>query len=411
MKNIQQYEIKVVSNNDKSGNIENILFIWDSVEWAKEDAKSQGYQILSLDSEIKAVEYWKETKPLFYSKNISKKTVQLFFENFSNLRNIPISKKVDILKKQSRKYIMKLFFEDMQLQIMKWKSLYQFLSNEKWSRYFTHNQLELIRVWEQTDNLEKTLYNLSVEQKNELATKRAILSALIYPVIVLIATIMCWWILFFYVLPMIQEFVWDLDDLPPLTAILFWTKEFIFNYWKIVLFLSVSIIVAFTLSVRTTAWRYYYHKLLLLLPAIKLLVKARAEMQISKIVEFSSAAQMTPYDKVGLLKNGVDNLVYRNHFKNNHEKISTWNTLYSLFNDDKLFSLTLQAYIETWDINKNLDVLMLNHYENTLNNIHVAIHAVIQISMAVILILLAMVAIIFAGWILQLFQAMTSNFL
>jgi hypothetical protein len=51
-----------------------------------------------------------------------------------------------ILKKQAKKYIMVLFYEDLSIYITKGKSLYDIISMPKWKKFFSHNQLELIRV-------------------------------------------------------------------------------------------------------------------------------------------------------------------------------------------------------------------------------------------------------------------------
>ncbi len=141
----KQYNIKVIPK--KWWQIEYKVFLWYDKEDAKKEASSQWYQIISEDKDIQAVEYWKNDKPLFYSKKITKKDILLFFELFSNLTNLPPLKQVEILKKQTKKFIMKLFYDDLTTYISKWKSLHDIIEMPKWKKFFSHNQVELIKVW------------------------------------------------------------------------------------------------------------------------------------------------------------------------------------------------------------------------------------------------------------------------
>jgi hypothetical protein len=45
-------------------------------------------------------------------------------------------------------------------------------------------------------------------------------------------------------------------------------------------------------------------------------------MQISKILEFSSKAGMTPIMKINLLENGIDNLFYKEYFTSKANSIN-----------------------------------------------------------------------------------------
>jgi len=408
MDKVKQYNIKIIPQ--KGWQTEYKVFLWYNKDDAKKEASSQGYQIISDDKDIQEIEYWKNNKPFFYSKKITKKDILLFFELFSNLNNLSISKQVMILKKQAKKYIMVLFYEDLSIYITKGKSLYDIISMPKWKKFFSHNQLELIRVWEQTKNLNETIKNLAEEQKNELEVRASLIMAAVYPILILITLIIASIILFIYILPTMMVLTWWLD-LPPLTQILFDIREFILNYGFYFLWFIIILIVTIYILIQWYHGRLILHKFLLISPWINQLIKSRIEMQISKILEFSSSAWMTPLEKVNLLYNWVDNLIYKEYFFNRIWDIERWWKLISVFSVDKMFSAPMQWYIETWDINKNLEDLMRVHYNTTLKNIQKTVKLVQMLLNTIIIFLLWWLVWLFAGGILQLVLKLTESVL
>jgi len=408
MNKVKQYSIKVIPSN--GWDTEYKAFLWYDKNDAKREAWQQWYQIISDDKDIRELEYWENKKPFFYSKKISSKDILLFFELFSNLNNLPISKQVSILKKQARKYIMKLFYEDLSTYISKWKSLYDIISMPKWKKFFSNNQLELIKIWEQTKNLNETIKNLAEEQKNELEVRSSLLMVAVYPMLILITVIIASIILFIYILPMIMSLTGEIE-LPTLTQILFDVRVLILNYWLIFLWTIIFSLVLIYILIQWYQWRFIFHKILLVLPWIKQLLKARIEMQISKILEFSSSAGMTPLDKVHLLCNWVNNLVYKEYFHMKIKNIERWGKLIEVFSMDKLFSAPMQWYIETWDINKNLEDLMRVHYSTVLWNIQKRVKLIQMILSTLIIFLLWWIVWLFAWWVLQLVLKITESVL
>jgi len=132
-------------------------------------------------------------------------------------------------------------------------------------------------------------------------------------------------------------------------------------------------------------------------------------MQISKILEFSSSAQMTPLEKVELLSHGVDNLVYKKYFIENTIKVERWDKLIDIFSDDTLFSAPLQWYIETGDLNKNLDVLMLAHYDTTLKLIQDNVKMITKILEVLVTFIMGAIVLVLAWWIFQLILTLTDG--
>jgi len=405
----KQYNIKVIPK--KWWQIEYKVFLWYDKEDAKKEASSQWYQIISEDKDIQAVEYWKNDKPLFYSKKITKKDILLFFELFSNLTNLPPLKQVEILKKQTKKFIMKLFYDDLTTYISKWKSLHDIIEMPKWKKFFSHNQVELIKVWENTQNLDETIRNLAEEQKNELEIKSALIMAAVYPLMILTTLILASFVLFIFILPQMMVLTWWME-LPPLTQILFDIRWLILNYWYLTIWLIITVFIWVYVLIQWYQWRFLFHRFLLMLPWVWQLLRMRTEMQISKILEFSSKAWMQPDQKLELLLSWVNNLVYKEYFKDHNKTINMWWKLINIFSNDKMFSFRLQWYIETWDLpTGDLGKLMKVHYDRTLVEIQKVVKLVQTLLNTIIIFILWWVVWLFAGWILQLVLKMTESVL
>nr|AKQ05625.1 type II secretion system F domain, type IV pilus assembly protein PilC [uncultured Parcubacteria bacterium Rifle_16ft_4_minimus_23790] len=145
----------------------------------------------------------------------------------------------------------------------------QFLSAtlSPYERVFGKLFINIISLGEVSGTLSENLGFLSSELKESQRLRSKVKSAMIYPAIILVATIGVVGALVLFILPRILPIFSSLGaELPLTTRILITTADFLQNYFFLVILGGVLLFIATLLLMRVNAIKYVFHRILLVTP-------------------------------------------------------------------------------------------------------------------------------------------------
>ncbi len=145
----------------------------------------------------------------------------------------------------------------------------QFLSTALTLFPAAFNQLfvSLIKVGEISGTLPENLDHLSKELKKSSQLKAKVRSALIYPLVILVATVGISALLIFFVLPKIIPVFLSLNvELPAETKFMIAASSFLVQYYLFIILGIVALAIILWLLLRIKPIHYLYHRLILMLP-------------------------------------------------------------------------------------------------------------------------------------------------
>lgn len=144
----------------------------------------------------------------------------------------------------------------------------------KYPKYFDAFYVSIIHAGEYGGNLEESLRRLANELENALRRKKKLVSAMIYPVIIVIVAFTLVMGINIFVIPMFRRIYEDANiPLPELTVLVLNSNEWIFSngHWIILGGFAFSLLSKFLL--KNLKIRYAYHFVLLKIPILGIIVR------------------------------------------------------------------------------------------------------------------------------------------
>jgi type IV pilus assembly protein PilC len=227
---------------------------------------------------------------------------------------IPLSEAIQTIYDQATSTSFKKILDSIRRDIENGHSLYQALSNHP--QQFSALYRNLINIGEQSGKLEETLQYLSVVLRKDFELKKKISSALMYPIIVVVAAIGVGFFISFYVLPKLIVLFESLDVALPLsTRLLLGFAYFMKNYGVLTLIISILALAFLYLLTRIRNVKLQMQRILLKLPFIGAFLRASELTVICRNLGIMLQSGLPIVLSLQTLVDATQNLVYQGYVK------------------------------------------------------------------------------------------------
>ena len=223
---------------------------------------------------------------------------------------MPLLDSLLLIKKQSRSKSMKKILEQVTIEV----SNGQFLSAslEQFRRVFGDLFVDIIRVGEASGTLSENLNYLADELKKKQELRGKVIGAMVYPVIVLTATLGITGLLTIFIFPKIMPVFQSLNvDLPITTKILIAVSNILTNYGGWVVSAAFMLLVILWALLRVEKIRYYYDAVLLHSPIIGSVVHAVNLSNFCRTLGLTLKSGVQVVQAIEITTSTLSNLVYR----------------------------------------------------------------------------------------------------
>ncbi len=178
-------------------------------------------------------------------------------------------------------------------------------------KFFNEYYVAMVRVGENSGQLEEIFRRLSAQIEFEDHMKKKIKSALRYPSFVLIAIAIAVGILTLFVIPVFATFFDKFGaTLPLMTQVLIVTSNFALNYWWFVLGIAAGCFYGFRLFISQRAGRYQWDKFKLRLPIAGNILKKATLSRFCRALSTASKSGVPLIQAFTLVSRVVDNAFY-----------------------------------------------------------------------------------------------------
>ncbi len=240
----------------------------------------------------------------------------LFAKNLAVMTKagMPILDSLRLLQKQTKSKSMKKILG----QLTEDMANGQFLSTslEQFKNIFGEFCVNIIRVGEASGILYENLNYLAEELTKKQALRRKILSALIYPAIIVVATAAITGILIVYVFPKILPVFKSLKiTLPVTTRILIALSEFLLAYGAYVGAGIVMLIIVAWLLTKVRLIRFLMQRLALYLPLVGSLSQNYNMANFCRTLGLLLKSDIKVVEAINITADTLTNLVYKKEFK------------------------------------------------------------------------------------------------
>ena len=230
---------------------------------------------------------------------------------------------------------------------------------EKFPKIFDVFYRGIIKVGEATGRLDTSLVYLADQLGQEYTVEKKIQGALMYPMLVLIATFGLGGFVSLYILPKLVDFFSAFQDkLPASTMFLLNTALFMKNYGVFVFAAIGGFIFLLVILTRLPFFQPHWHRLILHFPLFGNILKEREIARFSRNLGTLIKSGLPVFEALEITARSQSNLVYREAVTNLHKNLEKGNSIASVLKkrtSDFLFPRLISDMIAVGEKTGSLD--------------------------------------------------------
>ena len=273
--------------------------------------------------------------------------------------------------------------------------------------YFSDGDAAIIKTWEVSGNLPNVLQSLAEEYAYLDEIKQKYIGAMIYPVALIIISIIAVVYLFGFVLPGIFDTLSSsVDEMPAITVFLKDCSDFIKNYWQpIIVFFVLFVLLCITYSATEKGSRAMY-KIMIDLPIVGSMTRSYYLIKWARYMKLMIWSWMDYVDTFRLLRDVLKIPLYQSMIEHVLADISLGKNLYEpISQHTDIIPSNVSVLLKVWEETANLDNAMQNiidiyqeELDNSIKNFSKAIEPFILVFVwwIVLMIALGVFSLIFA---------------
>jgi type IV pilus assembly protein PilC len=329
-----------------------------------------------------------------FSVRLSMAEQTLFAKRLSFLigAGVPLLESIHVLREQSRSRRMTRMFD----VIINDVSNGQFLSSSlaKFRNTFGSFAINIIKVGEMSGVLTQNLTHLAEELRKKNLLRKKVVSALVYPIIVTVATLGVATLLTVYIFPKIMPIFSSLNvKLPWSTRLLLWVSTFLQHYGLWLLLGIVVFVVGMVIIRKTVPFiRMFLDRLLLRIPFVGRMALYYNMANLCRTLGLLLQSGMTISDGLIIVGDTMENRVYKKECVAISERVKHGEQISKyLLTQQKKFPHMMSHMISIGERTGNLSgtlIYLSDLYENELDdltkNLSSAIEPVLMVTMGIV---------------------------
>ena len=299
------------------------------------------------------------------------------------------------LRKSEENKGLRIIIKDLSRQLTQWVSLADAMSNHDY--FFSIDEIELVRASQVTGNLIETLSDIAEELENLEKINQKIKKALMYPIMLIVISIIAVVMLLIFAIPSIVS-IFPEWEIPSITVFMMKASSFLANTWfLLILFLIWVVLLYKFMYSKVLPFKIFIDKLTLKIPFVSWVIKTYYMYKFSKLLSQFYYAGISPLLSLELISNIFDNFEYKKKIIEIRKDLKSWFTFFESMEWTKLFDPILVQIIHVWeDTGTTKDILnkMSKFYKDQL-----------QIKIDILMSFLEPVLMVFIAWIIWIIVA------
>ena len=237
---------------------------------------------------------------LFFIRNLKVMTVA----------GVALPRAIATLADQARNKNFKRALIKIQEKIIHGQSLSQ--SMQEYPEIFPEIFQNMVKVGEESGTLEQVLNNLALQLEKQQELKSKIVSALIYPLVVLSAMVGIGFLMLIIVVPQLAETFAELElTLPFTTRIVIWLGTTAKQYWYLLPIVIFGLVFIIRQILKLKSGKRLFDKLFLKLPALSKLVRETSSASFARTLSSLTASGVPLIKSLEIIAGTLDNVYFK----------------------------------------------------------------------------------------------------
>lgn len=211
----------------------------------------------------------------------------------------------------------------------------------KYPDVFNDVYVNMVRAGESAGILDEILKRLASQQEKSMTMRKKVKGAMAYPLVLLSITVLAFFGLMFFVVPQIGKIISDLgqgeSSLPALTLAMLALSDFFIKFWWLIFAVVIVAISLFIRYIKTPSGRMNFHKILLKLPVVKIIVTKIAVAHFARTFSALMEAGVAVLEAISVTSRAVGNAVFEKALVDAEEEVKNGKSLSSVIESNPIF--------------------------------------------------------------------------
>ena len=296
---------------------------------------------------------------VLFPEKVDEKDISVFFRQLSTMINagLPLVQCFELAERGADKKAMIQLLMDIRKSLESGNPLAETL--RKFPEEFDQLSCALVDAGEQGGILDSILLRLCIYKEKALALKAKIKSAMVYPVSILAVAFIVTAILMIFVIPIFSEMFSTFGaELPGLTKISMAISNAFVEYWYLVVFTPIALVMSIRAIYKTKKGRYQLDKLLLNLPVLGDVLRKASVARFCRTFSTLTAAGVPIMDSLDTVAETSGNVVIEGVILSCKESISRGQSLAAPLESSKVFPVMVTQMISIGEETGSLEDML-----------------------------------------------------
>lgn len=272
----------------------------------------------------------------------------------------------------------------------------------KYPGTFSDVYINMVRAGEAAGILDEILKRLAIQQEKNATIRKKVKSAMTYPMVLIVITIIAFFGLMLFVIPQIGKILLDLGGpdakLPALTVGMLALSSFMTNYWFIV-FPAIFGGVFMTLRyIKTPKGKAKFHAIILKVPGVKSIIIKVAVARFARTFSALMGAGVPVLEALSVTSRAVGNVVFERSLVDAAEQVKNGAQLSTIIEKNPLFPPIVAQMLSVGEETGQTDTVLIKVADFYEEEVDVAIDGMSSIIEPVMIVLMgSMVGLIAAS--------------
>jgi pilin biogenesis protein len=196
---------------------------------------------------------------------------------------------------------------------------------------FNDIYVNMVAAGETGGILDDILKRLALQQEKNSSMKKKIKGAMTYPIVLLVITIIAFFILMTFIIPVIGKTIKDMGGpdakLPLLTEIMLGISDFMVSFWYLIVPAFIGGIWALIRYIKTPKGRIKFHHVIIKVPAVGAIVRKVAIARFTRTFSALIGAGVAVLEALDVTSRAVGNVVYEDSLRDATKRVQNGEVL------------------------------------------------------------------------------------
>jgi len=196
---------------------------------------------------------------------------------------------------------------------------------------FNDIYVNMVAAGETGGILDDILKRLALQQEKNSSMKKKIKGAMTYPIVLLAITIIAFFILMTFIIPVIGKTIKDMGGpdakLPLLTEIMLGISDFMVSFWYLIVPAFIGGIWALIHYIKTPKGRIKFHRVIIKVPAVGAIVRKVAIARFTRTFSALIGAGVAVLEALDVTSRAVGNVVYEESLREATKRVQNGEVL------------------------------------------------------------------------------------